>query len=325
MDEELKMGSSRELLPYLKKMIKIRCFEEKILEIYSQGQITGMCHVCIGQEAAAVGACTAITENDFIVSTHRGHGHLLAKGGDPRTMMAELFGKATGCCKGRGGSMHVIDVSLGHLGANGIVGAGIPMACGVALSIKYRNGGQVVLSFFGDGATNQGAFHESLNMAALWSLPVIFVCENNQYAVSTNISKACPTPDVADKADGYGMAKIVVDGMDVLAVNEAVRAAAQDARKGKGPTFIECKTYNFQGHGTSNDRPYRTQEEENEWRQKCPIKKFKDRLIKDKLITNDEYQKIVTETTAMLDEAVKFAQESPWPDPASVGQYVFCE
>lgn len=318
-------AKSKELLGYLKKMIEIRCFEEKVLELYSKGQITGMCHVCIGEEATAVGACAAIAEDDYITSTHRGHGHLLAKGGKLGAMMAELFGKETGYCKGRGGSMHMADVSLGHLGANGIVGAGIPIGCGAALAIKYKQKNQVVLSFFGDAATNQGVFHESLNMAAIWKLPVVFVCENNLYAVSTPVSDTCPTRNIADKADAYGIGKMIVDGMDVLAVKEAADEAVRTAREGKGPTFIECKTYNFQGHGTSDDRPYRTKQEEELWQQKCPIKMLKEKLLEGKVISNDEYLQLVEEARSIIDEAVKFAQDSPYPEPASVEEYVFTE
>ena len=314
-----------ELLNYLKEMLKIRCFEEKVLYLYNEGQINGMCHLCLGQEAVAVGVCANITREDYITSTHRGHGHLLAKGGEPGKMLAELFGKATGYCKGRGGSMHIADVSLGHLGANGIVGAGIPIGCGAALAIKYKQQGRVVLSFFGDGATCQGVFHESLNMAALWKLPIIFICENNLYAVSTHVSSSCPTKDVSDKADAYGIEKMIVDGMDVLAVKEAVNIAVQKARQGGGPTFVECKTYSFYGHGTNNDRPYRTKEEEKIWQGKCPVNTFKNKLIKDKVICEDDYLSLLEEVNAEIEKAVKYAQDSPYPDPESVREYMFSE
>ncbi len=318
-------SQNAELLNHLRKMVEIRCFEEKVLSLHSATRIAGMCHVCIGQEAVAVGACAAIGENDYITSTHRGHGHLLARGGKPKLMMAELFGKQTGYCKGRGGSMHMADVSLGHLGANGIVGAGIPIACGAAFTIKYKQGNQVVVCFFGDAATNQGVFHESLNMAANWKLPVVFVCENNQYAVSTPVSRTCPTENLADKADAYGIAKMIVDGMDVWAVREAAHEAARRARQGKGPTFIECKTYSFHGHGTSDDRPYRSKEEEKMWQQKCPIKHVKNRLLKDKVISKEQYLKLVEEAKLRIREAVEFAETSPYPDPETVGKYVFKE
>jgi len=315
-------SASNELLPYLKRMILIRCFERRVLELHAGERVRGMCHVCIGQEAVAVGAGAAIQETDYITSTHRGHGHLLAKGGDPRRMMAELFGKETGCCKGRGGSMHMADFRLGHLGANGIVGGGIPIACGAALAVKYRNETQVVLCFFGDGATNQGVFHESLNMASLWKLPVILVCENNLYGVATHVSRTCPTRNVADKADAYGIPKTIVDGMDVLAVRSSVAEAVQRARTDGGPTFIECQTYSFHGHGTSPDRPYRTKEEEAAWQQRCPIETFKARLLKDKTITEKTCEDLWTEAEAIVDAAVRFAEQSADPDPLEVERYV---
>ena len=318
-------AQSNELLNYLKKMLEIRCFEEKVLDLYNEGQIIGMCHLCIGQEAVAVGVCANITNEDYITSTHRGHGHLLAKGGAPDAMMAELFGKDTGYCKGRGGSMHIADVDVGHLGANGIVGAGIPIGCGAAFAIKYKKQKRVVLSLFSDGATCQGAFHESLNMAALWKLPIIFICENNLYAVSTHVSNSCPTGDIADKADAYGIEKMIVNGMDVLAVKEAVNKAVQKAREGRGPTFIECKTYSFHGHGTNNDRPYRTKEEEKIWQKKCPINTLKNKLLKDKIISEDEYLQLVEEIMAEIKKAVKFAQDSPYPALETVKKYMFAE
>ena len=316
-------SASNKVLPYLKRMILIRCFEKRVLELHAQERVRGMCHVCIGQEAVAVGACAAIAEGDYITSTHRGHGHLLAKGGDPRRMMAELFGKETGYCKGRGGSMHMADFRMGHLGANGIVGAGIPIACGAALAVKYRNAKQVVLCFFGDGATNQGVFHESLNMASLLQLPVILVCENNLYGVSTHVSRTCPTRNIADKADAYAIPKTIVDGMDVLAVESAVTEAVQRARTGEGPTFIECQTYSFQGHGTSPDRPYRTKEEEATWRQRCPIEALKARLLKDKAITEEACESLWSAAEAAVDAAVRFAEQSVEPDPLDVDSYVF--
>lgn len=314
-----------ESLLYLRKMIEIRCFEEKVLELYAEGRIIGMYHVCIGQEAVAVGACAALNETDYVASTHRGHGHLLARGGKPELMMAELFGKQTGYCRGRGGSMHMADVGLGHLGANGIVGAGIPIACGAAFAIKYRKTEQVVLSFFSDGAANQGVFHESLNMAALWKLPVVFVCENNMYGVSTPVSKTCPTRNVADKADAYAIPKMIVDGMNVLAVKTAVEEAVGNARKGKGPTFVECKTYRFHGHGSSRDCPYRTREEEEQWRRKCPIKLLKESLLRKKLLTEDAYLGFCREAESIMAQAVKFAEDSPDPDPDTVAEHVFCD
>ena len=221
--------------------------------------------------------------------------------------------------------MHIADVSLGHLGANGIVGAGIPIGCGAAFAIQYKQQPQVVLSLFSDGATCQGVFHESLNMAALWKLPIVFICENNHYAISTPVSSSCPTEDIADKADGYGIKKIVVDGMNVLAVKEAVHQAVQKARQGKGPTFIECKTYSYHGHGTNKDRPYRTAEEEKTWQGKCPINMLKNRLLKDKILSEQHYKVLVEEVKMEIEEAVQFARNSPTPACESAQDYLFVE
>ena len=221
--------------------------------------------------------------------------------------------------------MHVAAVRLGHLGANGIVAAGIPIACGAAFSIKYRNKEQVVLSFFGDAATNQGVFHESLNMAALWKLPIVFVCENNLFAVSTRVSRTCPTRNIADKADAYGIPKMIVDGMNVFDVKTATGQAVHAARQGKGPTFIECKTYRFHGHGTSGDCPYRSKEEEEHWKQKCPIETLKEKLLKDRVITNGEYLRLLQEVRLTIDKAVRFAEDSPYPDPETVREYLFAD
>lgn len=316
---------SGELVAYLKKMVEIRRFEERVLELYAEGEIKGMCHLCMGQEAVAVGACSCVTPDDYIVSTHRGHGHLLAKGGKPDRMMAELFGRETGYCKGRGGSMHIADVDVGHLGANGIVGGGIPISCGAGFAIKYKGEKRVVLSFFGDGATCQGSFHESLNMAALWNLPIVFVCENNHYAVSTHIDRSCPTPNIADKADAYAIDRCVVDGMDVLAVQSAVARAVKKARAGKGPVFVECKTYSFQGHGTNNDRPYRTSEEEAAWWTKCPINRLKDRLIRMSELTERKFSNLDKRIRTIIESAVEFARESPYPAAEDVGANMFAD
>ena len=319
------MFNNKKLLEIYRRMVLARRFDEHVMERYAAGEIPGFMHMYIGEEAVAVGTCAALTEGDCITSTHRGHGHLLAKGGAPDAMMAELFGKDTGYCKGRGGSMHIADVDVGHLGANGIVGAGIPIGCGAAFAIKYKKQKRVVLSLFSDGATCQGVFHESLNMAALWKLPIVFICENNLYAVSTHVSSSCPTRDIADKADAYGIEKMIVNGMDVLAVKEAVNKAVQKARKGRGPTFIECKTYSFHGHGTNSDRPYRTKEEEEIWQEKCPINTLKNKLLKDKVISEDGYLQLVEEIMAEIKKAVKFAQDSPYPAPEAVKKYMFAE
>ncbi|MGL6181356.1 MAG: thiamine pyrophosphate-dependent dehydrogenase E1 component subunit alpha, partial [Aestuariivirga sp.] len=245
----------------LKRMYLIRRFEEGAEEAYMRGLIHGTMHLSIGQEASAVGATMALRPSDFITSTHRGHGHCIGKGADPKLMFAEFFGKEEGYCRGRGGSMHIADVASGNLGANGIVGGGIPIAVGAALSLKKQKRDNVVICFFGDGATNEGAFHEALNMAAIWKLPVIFVCENNKYGMSVSTERSMAVPNVADRASAYGIKGVIVDGNAVADVAEAVLSAAADARASKGPTLIECKTYRTRGHSRSDRNRYRTKEE----------------------------------------------------------------
>ena len=266
--------SKEELVGYLRKMMEIRLFEEKVMELLARNIIKGASHLYAGEEAVAVGACSAIKPDDYITSTHRGHGHCLAKGGKLPEMMAELCGKATGYCKGRGGSMHIADVTKGNLGATGIVGSNIPVAVGAALSVNMRKTNQVVLCFFGDGASNNGVFHESLNMAAVWKLPVVFVCENNLYGMSVAASRCSAVQDMADKAKAYDIPNMICDGMDILDVKETIKKAVERARVGDGPTLVECKTYRYFGHSRSDPRAYRTKEEEKEWRSKCPIKQF---------------------------------------------------
>ena len=231
------------MIEYLRDMLRIRYFEEKVMDLLSRDIVKGASHLYVGEEAVAVGAVAAIREDDYITSTHRGHGHCIAKGGDLKLMLAELCGKATGYCKGRGGSMHIADVNAGNLGATGIVGSNIPVATGAGLSVKMRGTDQVVLCFFGDGAANTGAFHESVNLASIWKLPVIYVCENNLYGMSVAVNRAFPFEDIAERAKGYNIPGIIADGMDVLDVKRAVGEAVERARKGEGPTLVECKTY----------------------------------------------------------------------------------
>ena len=249
------------------QMVLIRRFEETIKELYMKGIIQGMLHLCIGQEAVAVGVMSVLNEDEYIVSTHRGHGHFIAKGADIRLMIAELFGKRTGYCKGKGGSMHIADINLGHLGANGIVGESLPIATGAALAFKeIKQTNQIVVCFFGDGALNTGEFHESLNLASLWKLPVVFVCENNMYAISTNVRRACAIEDIAKRADSYGMPGETVDGMDVVGVRKKAEVAVTRARNKEGPSLLICQTYRFLGHGRNPDCSlYRTKKEEEEW------------------------------------------------------------
>jgi len=308
----------------LKMMLRIRHFEEKVYQLYLTDKLFGMSpHLSIGQEAVPTGACKALRKDDCIVSTHRGHGHCLAKGADMKLMMAEILGKETGYCKGRGGTMHIADVKKGILGANGIVGGGLPIASGAGISIKYRGTDQVCLSFFGDAASNQGTFHESINLCATFKLPVIFVCENNIYGLSTPINRTSATPNVADRARGYDIPGIIVDGMDPVAVYEETAKAVQRARKGNGPSIIEAKTYRFLGHGASDHRSYRTREEEEEWRKKGPIVRFKRRLIEDKIITEGEIEIMEQEVKKEVEEAVEYALSSPEPNPKDVEKYLY--
>lgn len=308
----------------LKMMLRIRRFEEKVYQLYLKDELYGMSpHLSIGQEAVPTGACKALRKDDYIVSTHRGHGHCLAKGADMKLMMAEILGKETGYCKGRGGTMHIADVKNGILGANGIVGGGLPIASGAGISIKYRGTDQVCLSFFGDAASNQGTFHESINLCAAFKLPVIFVCENNIYGLSTPINRTSATPNVADRARGYNIPGVIVDGMDPMAVYGKAAKAVQRARKGDGPSIIEAKTYRFLGHGASDHRSYRTREEEEEWRKKGPIVRFKSRLIEEGVMREEEIEMMEQEAKKEVEEAVKYALSSPEPNPKDVERYLY--
>jgi len=318
-------GTREELLGYLETMYKIRFFEEKVFELLARDLIKGASHVYAGQEAVAVGACAALREDDYITSTHRGHGHCLAKGGELKPMMAELCGRYTGYCKGKGGSMHIADVSKGNLGATGIVGSNIPVATGAALSMKMQGLDKVVVCFFGDGAANTGAFHESVNMAAVWKLPVIYVIENNLYAMGTAVKRAFPTEDIAIRGIAYNIPWEIVDGMDVIAVREAVKRAAERARRGEGPTLIECKTYRFYGHSRSDARVYRTREEEKFWRERDPILRFRRNLVGWGVATEEELDDIEKRVKQEVDEAAEFALSSPFPPPEELYKDVYAE
>lgn len=306
--------SPDELINIYKKMLLIRKFEQRITK--DAGKIKSpLVHTYIGEEAIAVGACAAINEDDYITSTHRGHGHFIAKGGDVNSLMAEIYGKVDGICNGRGGSMHVADFSKYMLGANGIVGAGPPLALGVALASKMRNEGKVVLTFFGDGAANQGMLHESMNLAAVWKLPVIFMLENNLYGWSSPSANTSAVKDLSLRAQGYGMKGITIDGNDVIEVYKTVKEAVEFARKGGGPILIECKTYRWAGQTTMDADKYRSNEEKEEWKHKCPIEAFKTRLIRDELIDQGLIQEINEKTVALINESIKFSKKSPKPDP----------
>ncbi|MCE5328882.1 thiamine pyrophosphate-dependent dehydrogenase E1 component subunit alpha [bacterium] len=299
----------------LKKLIEIRRFEERTVQYYQRSKIWGYLHPYIGEEAVAVGACTAIKKEDYIISTHRGHGHAIAKGADLNKMMAELFGKATGYCKGRGGSMHIADTELGMLGANGIVGGGIPISVGAGLSCKMENKGRVILCFFGDGAANNGVFHESVNMSAMFKLPVIYICENNLYAISMCSRDSVAGNDIAGRAKGYGIPGYKVDGSDVIEVFETVEKAVDYARKGNGPSLIEASTYIFLGHHPNDPAAYRPKgEAEHEKSKRDCLTNFKTKLINEKIITEAQIDEIEKDTEKRIDAAVEFAESSPEPE-----------
>jgi pyruvate dehydrogenase E1 component alpha subunit len=315
--------AKEKLTEMFRKMLEIRFFEEKVFDLYAQNLVPGTIHLYTGEEAVAVGVCSNLRKNDYITSTHRGHGHCIAKGADLKRTMAEILGKKTGYCKGKGGSMHIADFSMGMLGATAVVGAGIPIAVGAGLSIKLRKASQVVACFFGEGASNQGTFHEGINMAAIWKLPVIFICENNLYAMGTRQSRVMLIENIADRASAYGIPGVVVDGNDVLAVYEATLRAVERARKGEGPTLIECKTYRHKGHSRVDPAKYRPREEVEEWIAKDPIKRFKEKLLRDGILAETEFQQITREVTVEIEEAVRFAMESPYPAPEEALEDVY--
>lgn len=315
----------RELLPtYLHQMWVIRYFDEKVDELFAKGVIHGTTHLYVGQEAIAVGACAVLRSEDKITSTHRGHGHCIAKGADVKKMMAELFGKETGYCKGKGGSMHIADLTVGNLGANGIVGGGIPIAVGAALTSKMKNLNYVTICFFGDGAANEGSFHESVNLAAIWDLPVIFICENNQYGMSGSVRDMFRVEDISERARAYGIPGITIDGNDCLAVMAAVDDACHRARAGKGPTLIEAKSYRWKGHSKSDAKKYRSREEEKDWRiNRDPIQRFRNGLIDADILTETQAEAIRLEAKQAIEDAVAFAEASPQPSLDTLEQDVF--
>ena len=306
-------------------MVRVRRFEEKAADCFTKGMLAGNIHLCIGQEASVVGSNAALRPTDFITSTHRGHGHLLGKGADSKKMMAELFGKATGYCGGKGGSMHAADVSLGILGANGIVGAGIPIAAGSAMASKIQGTDEVTLCFFGDGASNQGTFHESINMAAAWKLPVVFLCENNHYGVSTEIHRVTNTDSIAVRAKAYDIPGVTVDGSDVLAVYEAVKKAVEHARSGKGPYLVENVVYRWQGHYCGDPAAYRPKEYLEEAHEHDPIANFRKKLLADGTATEAELDAVEQAMADEIEAAYEFADSSPYPDVSEAFTDVYCE
>jgi TPP-dependent pyruvate/acetoin dehydrogenase alpha subunit len=309
-----------------RQMLRIRKFEETTHELYKAGALTGMSpHLYIGEEASAVGVISLLNEDDYILSTHRGHGHCLAKGAEMGKMYAELFGKETGYCHGRGGSMHIADVPKGNLGANGIVGGGCPIALGAGFTIRRKKSRQVVVCFFGDAATNQGTFHEAANMSKAFQLPIVWVCENNLYGLSTPITKVSATPDLSDRARGYGMPGATVDGMDVEAVRAVAEEAINRARSGGGPSLLEVRTYRYFGHGASDHRPYRTREEEQGWWKRCPVASYRSRLLEEGAATEEELATLEKEIAAEVEAGVAFARSSPDPKAEESSRYVYTE
>ncbi len=313
------------LVDMYQTMVRIRAFEERVAKEFTLGNVPCSAHLYTGEEAVATGACANLRPDDYITSTHRGHGHVIAKGATTDRMMAEIFGKKTGYCKGKGGSMHIADTDLGILGANGIVGAGITIAGGAALSAKLRGTSQVTICFFGDGASNTSRFHEGINLAACLSLPVVYVVENNAYAITTRFDYACIIANIADRAAAYGIPGLTIDGNDILAVYEAVGEAVARARRGDGPTLVECKTYRWHGHHTGDPQTYRTKEEVAEWKMRDPIPRFKDKLIEMGVLTEEVANKICQEVNDEIDIAVRFAHESPFPSPEEALEDVYAQ
>lgn len=310
------MQITKELaIKVLKQMIQIRQFEDMIMELLAKNIAEGGSHLYAGMEAVAVGAISVLNPDDYITSTHRGHGHAIAKDGDLKALMAEILGKKTGVCKGKGGSLHLADLSKGNLGANGIVGGGIGIATGAGLSIKLQRQKKVVICFFGDGATNNGIFFECMNMASLWKLPVIYLCENNKYAMSVSVERSHAVKDLTKKALAFDMPGENVDGQDVLAVREVVKKWVDYARKGNGPSFIVANTYRYYGHSRSDPRVYRTKEEEKFWKERDPIIIFANKMKQQHILTEDEINKIEEEVKKEIEEAVDFAIKSPYPEP----------
>ena len=302
------------LVDMYRKMLEIRLFEEKVFELYGRNLVPGTIHLYTGEEAVAVGVCANLRRDDCITSTHRGHGHCIAKGAELKRIMAEILGKSSGYCKGKGGSMHIADFSVGMLGATAVVGAGLPIAVGAGLSMKLRQTDKVVACFFGEGASNQGTFHESLNLASVWKLPVVFVCENNLYAMGTSQSRAMNIENIADRAEAYGILGVSADGNDVSKVYQTAQVAVQRARDGEGPTLIECKTYRHRGHSRIDPAKYRPKKEVEKWLIKDPIKRFEDKLLQDNTLTEAQTEKIRQEIISEIEKAATFAAESPYPN-----------
>lgn len=317
------LGHERALALY-RQMLMIRRSEEQLVKLYAAGKIYGACHTYIGEEAVATGVCAHLRPDDVAFSTHRGHGHALAKGVAPRELIAELMGRATGVSGGRGGSMHLFKPEVGFMGSSGIVGPSIILAAGGGYTAKLLKTDRVAVAFFGDGAVNNSAFHEGINLATVWGLPVLFVCENNLYATEVAFAKATRNPEVASRARAYGLPGVAVDGNDVMAVYEAAGEAVRRARSGEGPTLLECRTYRTRPHSEGmRDAGYRTVEEVAEWKDRCPIQRFEKRLLEDGLAVPPDFDRIEAEIKTLVADAVAFAESSPWPDPATIADHVY--
>jgi len=322
MSDEMKIEKGK-LIQMYTTMVRIRQFENRVYLLFLQGEMPGTIHLYQGEEAIAAGVCANLTKKDLITSTHRPHGHAIAKGVSFKSLMAELFAKKTGCCEAKGGSMHVGDIDVGMVPAIAIVGGGIPVATGLALACKMMHLKRVVVSFFGDGASNTGAFHEGINMGSIWNLPVVYVCENNLYGASTHVSKVMKIKDVAQRAISYGIPGKVVDGNDVFAVYEASREAILRAREGKGPTLLECKTYRRGGHSRSDACRYRSKEEEKLWLSKDPVSRARERLINMGILTSQKAKEIEDRVKEEIEEAIEYARYSPSPKPEDTLSNVF--
>jgi 2-oxoisovalerate dehydrogenase E1 component len=313
-------------LALYRDMVVIRRTEEALARAHAAGLVHGACHTYVGEEAVAVGVSANLRPDDTVLSTHRGHGHALAKGVSPRALMAELFGRVTGCSRGRGGSMHLFAPEVGLLGTSGIVGPSIVMATGAGYSYRLLGTDRVSVAFFGDGAVNNGAFHEGLNLAAIWRLPVLFVCENNLYATEVPFQTVAGNPDVATRGDAYGLPSVRLDGNDVFAVHEAAGQAVRRARRGEGPTLLACLTYRTRAHSEGmRDAGYRTRDEVEEWKARCPIARWRERLLGAGLATAPDLDGIDREVAALVKDAAEFAEASPWPDQAGVSRHVYAE
>lgn len=316
--------SNEQLIRTYRAMCTIRQFEYMADKLYAMGKVHGTMHLSAGQEAVAVGLSMAVRKDDFFINHHRGHGHFISKGADLNLMMAEFLGKDTGYCRGRGGSMHIADFASNNLGANGIVGGGIPHSVGVGLALQMQHRSEIVITVFGEGASNEGVFHEALNMAALWKLPVLFVCENNKYGMSMDIGRAAAKLPIAQRAEGYGIPWHYIDGNDLLTVYETMQEAEKYIRSGNGPMFVETQTYRYFGHSKSDRNLYRSKEEIEEWRNtKDPIMRFRTDLVKNGILDETRADEIDQEALKVIEAAVAFAETSPEPDPASVTEFVY--